>query len=104
MIENSFSREKYKLIEELFSSKGRTRLLVLLAKQSELNISEIIRQVNLNFSTVKKHLDFLKSIDLIEEKRFGRIRIYRFKDENVIGKAIKSLIEIFEQLSMNREK
>ena len=50
----------------------------------------------LNYTNVKKHLDYLVSLDLIQEKRFGRIRIYRYKVENIKAKSLKDFIRILE--------
>ena len=88
--------DKTELLEEVFSSRGRTRVLIIVASEMELNISEIVRRARLNFTNVRKHLEFFKSIGLVDEKRFGRIKIYRFNDTNPLGKAIKSLIDIVE--------
>ena len=82
--------------EEVFSSRGRSRIIAILAKVGELNVSEISRRARLNHSTVKEHLKFLKEVNLVEEKVFGRIRIYRFRSETVYGRAIKNLVELWD--------
>ncbi len=82
-------------IEEVFSSKGRTRVLKELALAGELNVSELCRRAGLNHSTTKAHLHVLISAGLVEEKCFGRIRIYRYRLEDVRARAIKSLLELW---------
>lgn len=79
-------------IEEIFSSKGRVRILKILAECEELNISEIVRRSELNYATASKHLDALMRAGLIREKRFGRIRIFRFDGENQRAKAVRELL------------
>lgn len=92
-------RDKLILLEEVLSSRGRIRILEVLAKVGEINISELSRRTRLNHSSVIEHLKVLKNADLVEEKIFGRIKIYRFKTENIRGRAIKSLIDLwFESL------
>ena len=86
-------------IEEVFSSRGRVKIIRVLAKRNELNISEIARQANLNHSTACQHLEFLEHAGVIQKKVFGRIKIYRFRLENVRAKAIKHLFEIWEDTS-----
>ena len=86
------------MLEEVFSSRGRTRVLIIIASEMELNISEIVRRAKLNFTNVRKHLEFFKSIDLVNEKKFGRIKIYQFNDTNPLGKAIKGLVDIVKEL------
>lgn len=83
-------------IEEVLSSKGRILILKTLAEMNELNISAIARVTNLNHSTATHHLEFLKSANLVQEKRFGRIKIFRFKTENVKARSLKRLFEIWD--------
>jgi DNA-binding transcriptional ArsR family regulator len=83
-------------IEDIFSSKGRVRILKILSEAGELNISEIARRVELNYTTTNQHLNVLKGAGLIQEKRFGRIRIFRFNYEYPRAQAIKNLIDFWE--------
>ena len=82
-------------IEEVLSSKGRIMILKILAEMEELNISAIARVTNLNHSTTAQHLDFLTKAGLVQEKRFGRIKIFRYKSENIKAKSLKRLFEIW---------
>ena len=84
-------------IEEVFSSKGRVKILKILADIGELNISEIARRAGLNYATTNQHLQVLENHGLIRHKKFGRIRIFRFEEENPRAKMIKKLIEAWEQ-------
>jgi len=84
------------LFEDLLGSKARAKILKVLAINEELTISLIINKTRLNYTNVKKHLDYLVSLDLIQEKRFGRIRIYRYKVENIKAKSLKDFIKILE--------
>ncbi len=84
-------------LEDVFSSKGRVRILKLLAELGELNISAISRNINLNHSAVKEHLKYLSNVGLIKEKRFGRILIYQFKDNNILAHSLKQLFKIWEE-------
>jgi len=89
------SKEKY-LIEDLLGSKARVKILKTLAQNEELTISLIINKTRLNHSNVAKHLNHLKSLDLIQEKKFGRIKIFRYKIENIKARSLKKFIEIWE--------
>lgn len=89
------SKEKY-LIEEILGSKARVKILKALAKNNELTISLIINKTRLNYSNVMKHLKCLKDLDLIQEKKFGRIKIYRYKIENMKARSLKKFIDIWE--------
>jgi predicted transcriptional regulator len=83
-------------IEDLLGSKARIKILKTLAINNELNISLIISVTKLNHSNVIKHLNILKSFNLIQEKKFGRIKIYRYKTENIKARSLKKFIEIWE--------
>ncbi len=83
-------------IEDIFSSKGRVRILRILVEIEELNISEIARRAGLNYTTTNQHLQALENAGLVRHKRFGRIRIFRFNEEDSRGKLIKKLIENWE--------
>ena len=80
-------------IETVFSSKGRVKILKILVEIGELNISEIARRARLNYTTTNQHLQILETSGIVRHKNFGRIRIFRFNNENPRAKSIKELIE-----------
>ncbi len=94
MINNKL--EKKDLIEDLLGSRARVKILKILAKYDELTISLIIRKTRLNYSCALKHLNFLKLHNLIQEKNFGRIKIFRYKSENMKARSLRNFIEIWE--------
>jgi len=87
--------EKYS-IENLLGSRARVKILKVLAKNKELSISQIICHTKLNHTSVKNHLTYLRSHNLVQEKVFGRIKIYRYKFENIRAKSLGKFIEIWE--------
>lgn len=84
-------------IEEVLSSKGRVKILKILADIGELNISEIARRAGLNYATTNGHLIALERSGLILHKRFGRIRIFRFNEANPRAEMIRKLVNSWEQ-------
>jgi len=70
-----FNREA----EEILGSRGRIRVLQVLAESGELNISEVSRRTGLNYTSVERHLMKLKELGLLAEKRYGKIRIFETK-------------------------
>ena len=64
-------------IEELLGSRGRIRILNVLAESGDLNISEVSRRTGLNYTSVERHLSKLVKLGLIKEKRYGKIRIFQ---------------------------
>jgi DNA-binding transcriptional ArsR family regulator len=83
--------------EDVFSSKGRVKVLKVLAERGEMNISDITRRSNLNHTTTAMHLKKLCELGVVEEKNFGRIRIFRFRREDPRAWAIQSLFESFKK-------
>ncbi|MCW4015329.1 MAG: winged helix-turn-helix domain-containing protein [Candidatus Bathyarchaeota archaeon] len=84
-------------IEDVFSSKGRVKILRILSEIGELNISEIARRAGLNYATTNQHLQVLESYKLVRHKTFGRIRIFRYNEENPRAQMISKLIEFWEE-------
>ncbi len=84
-------------IEEIFASKGRSKIIKLLALTDEMNISDIVKKTRLNHQGVMRHLEFLESHNVVQEKKFGRIRIFRLKTENLKTRSLKKLIEFWER-------
>ena len=64
-------------VEELFSSRGRIKVMGVVMESNELNISEITRRAGISHSSASVHLDFMVRMGLLVEKRFNRIRIFR---------------------------
>lgn len=99
-MESNFQENEIEIIdfgiEDVLSSKGRILILKTLAEMEELNISAIAKIANLNHSTTTQHLEFLTKAGLVQEKRFGRIKIFRFRIENLKARSLKKLFEIWE--------
>lgn len=64
-------------VEDILGSKGRVRVLKVLSESGELNISEVSRRTGLNYTSVERHLMKLKNMGLVNEKRYGKIRIFK---------------------------
>lgn len=79
-------------LEEVFSSRGRVKILKILVEIGELNISEIARRSGLNYATTNRHLQVLEESGLVKHKNFGRIRIFRFSEESRRARMIKELV------------
>jgi DNA-binding transcriptional ArsR family regulator len=84
-------------IEEVFSSKPRMKILRLVARLGALNVSDIARRINLNYSTTNQHLKLLEAEGILQQRVYGRIRMYRFNDRSPKAIAVQNLIETWEQ-------
>jgi DNA-binding transcriptional ArsR family regulator len=67
---------KNDLLEDIFSSKGRVRVLRALVEEGQMHISHLSRRTNMNHSSVDRHCRRLKELMLIREKRYGKIRVF----------------------------
>jgi len=83
-------------LEEVFSSKSRMKILKLINQLGQLNVSDVARRLNLNFSSTSEHLKVLESEGILQERTYGRVRMYRFS-ESPKAKAVVALIEAWEK-------
>lgn len=90
-------------VEDVFSSKGRVRILRILVEVSELNISEIARRAGLNYATTDRHLKILEESGLVRQRRFGRIRMYRLQKGDARVKALRNLVEVWEETTKQKD-
>ncbi len=87
---------KHVELEEVFSSKPRMKILKLIERLGELNVSDIARRIGVNFTTTSKHLQLLESEGILQQRTYGRIRMYRFNQASPKAKAVQNLIEVWE--------
>jgi DNA-binding transcriptional ArsR family regulator len=84
-------------LEEIFSSKPRMKILKLIAKLGELNISDIARRIGMNFASTNRHLKILEEEGILQQRVYGRIRMYRFNQASAKARAVQNLVDAWEQ-------
>ncbi len=89
-------------LEEVFSSKPRMKILKLIARLGELNVSDVARRIGLNFATTSKHLQLLEGEGILQQRTYGRIRMYRFNQASAKSKAVQALIEVWQEPEPHR--
>ncbi|MBD3193734.1 MAG: hypothetical protein GF317_01670 [Candidatus Lokiarchaeota archaeon] len=89
-------------VVELFGTKARLKIIHTLSMEPnyELNISDITRKTQQNHKRVSNEISFLKKIGIIQEKKYGRIRILRLKEERY---KVKFLIDFLESWESQRQ-
>lgn len=87
----------HSFLEELFSSRGRIRVMLAVFRLGEANISRVVRETGLHHSIVARHLRKLVEAGLLEERRYGRIRLFRVNYANPKTIVIRDLIEALEE-------
>ena len=86
-------------IEAVFSSKPRMKILTLISRLGTLNVSDIARRINLNYTTTNQHLKLLETEGVLQQRVYGRIRMYKFNEISPKAKAVQKLIETWEQVN-----
>ena len=84
-------------LEEVFSSKSRMKILKLIYQLGQLNVSDIARRLKLNFTSTSEHLKVLESEGILQERTYGRVRMYRFDESSAKAKAVEALIEAWKK-------
>ena len=84
-------------IEEVFCSKLRMKIVKMLERLGELNISEIARRLGVNYETAFRHLNLLEGEGVLSHKNYGRIRLYRMNEKSPKTKALENLLTVWEQ-------
>lgn len=83
-------------IEEVFSSKPRIKILKLIYQLGQLNVSDVARRINMNYTATSEHLKLLASEGILIVRVYGRVHMYRFSDSER-AKIVAALIEAWEK-------
>ena len=87
-------KPSFELIEQSLSSRGRIRLLYLLAKFEMLNITSLAREAHLSFEVTRRHLSSLLKLGLVEEYKLGRIRVFQLNKRHPMTKKLLALFSL----------
>jgi len=90
--------ELISLFEDISDSVSLSRIFWKIFRNSEMSISQIIRQTGLNHKVVKKSLEKMINKGLVGEKSFGRMKIYFLNRDNP---RIKILLTLLSMPSMS---
>ncbi|ADI32332.1 hypothetical protein [Staphylothermus hellenicus] len=63
------------------NNKSRQIILDILRKYNELNISRLARLTGLHYRVLVKELRELVEEGYVEERRFGRLRLFRLREK-----------------------
>ncbi len=84
-------------LEDVFSSKPRMKILKLIYTLGSLNVSDVARRVKMNYASTAGHLKVLENEGILQERKYGRIRMYRLNEGTAKAKAVATLIEVWEK-------
>ncbi len=82
------------LVEELLGSKWKIRILAEIVKEREINISALVRRSHSFFKSAIKYVEFLESLGLVKEKRYGKVRIIVANPNSELLSSIERLLEL----------
>ena len=86
------------LASAILGSKGKVKILRVLVREGEANITRIVRETGLRHSLVEKHLKELETLGIVVEKRVGRLRMFSVNLEDPRAAAIVELIRRLDEI------
>lgn len=89
-------RELPEPILEVLSSRLRLRILYILARVGEINVTALTRMLKTNYRVVEQQLKILAELGLIEDRRFGKIRLIRLRRDSEL---VQALVEFFDKIT-----
>ncbi|KSW11937.1 ArsR family transcriptional regulator [Pyrodictium occultum] len=84
-------------LARILGSKGKIKILSLLARSGQLNITRIIKDTGLHHRLVEQHLEELKNAGLVEEQRIGRLRLFSLRYDNPKTAVLIELLRAFNK-------
>lgn len=91
-------------IKDVLGLRGRIRILKYLALEGEKMISNVAKTVKINHRTVSEYLKLFELVELVELKKFGRHKIYRFRIEIDRNQKLKALFETWQDAENSLEE
>ncbi|MCE4624258.1 MAG: ArsR family transcriptional regulator [Desulfurococcales archaeon] len=78
---------------EEFCDPVTVRILLYILREGQSNITRISRELEIHHRVVKRHMDKLKAMGVVDERTYKRMRVYvaNLKDSRVA--ALKDLLE-----------
>ena len=84
--------EKGPPLERILSSSGRIRILTLLSEVEQMHLTEIAKRTEQSYSAAERHLDDLSKAGIVEERDYGRVRVFKLNLTNDRAKLLQDLI------------
>jgi len=78
-------------LDRILSSAGRIRILERLS-HGEDNLTDIARKTGQSYTATARHLDQLVEAGIVQEKNYGRVRIFRLSIEIERVRKLRELI------------
>ncbi|MCX8195914.1 MAG: helix-turn-helix domain-containing protein [Acidilobaceae archaeon] len=85
-------------LEELCGGRGRVKVLRALLRDGHATVTRLARETGLNHSRLLQHLRALQKLGILEERRYGRIRLYELNYKDPRVGALREAFELLEKL------
>lgn len=92
------------ILEDLLGSKTKVRILRVLVKYGEINMTALSREALAPYLFTRDYVTKLKKYGLVEEKKFGRIRIIKLISNDIRVQSLIDLFNTFENLRDSYKK
>ena len=79
-------------LDKILTSSGRIRIISLLSQVEELHLTEIAKRTDQSYTSTERHLTDLAKASIVEERDYGRVRIFQLKLDNPKVKMLKDLV------------
>ena len=86
-------------LDRILSSAGRIRILQHLARSGEDNLTDIARKTSQSYTATARHMDQLVEAGVVQEKNYGRVRIFRLRIEKERVRKLRELITEWDHSS-----
>jgi DNA-binding transcriptional ArsR family regulator len=91
------------LLEDVFCSRVRIRILKILIQLGQLNVSHIANRLGINYGATLAHLKVLEESGIVKIRLYGKIRLCRLSD-SFQARAVQNVLETWETSSPMSEK
>jgi predicted transcriptional regulator len=88
--------KKESIIENLLGSKWKIRVLKKIIEEKEVNISNLAKETSSNFIKVEQYLKLLNELEIIREKRLGKIRLIIVNEKSPIFSNLERMFRFVE--------
>jgi predicted ArsR family transcriptional regulator len=85
-------------VEVVFCSRPRVKVLKIFLRLGQLNVSEVAHRLGINYEAALRHLKMLEDEGILQHRVYGRIRLYKFNEGSSKAKAVRNLLETWENL------
>jgi len=87
-------------LSSLIGNRGKYKVLKTIYDYGEVNISRIARETGLNYEYVKRYLSELKKMGIINERAFGRAKLYSINYTSSKALLIRDLLRELEKMEL----